>query len=84
MKQGKPGHELFLLLDGVLRIEVDGARLAEVGPGAVLGERAVIAEGRRTCSLIAVTDGRVAAIPGDSIEPALLKQLAEFHKREEK
>lgn len=82
VKQGEAGHELFLLLDGVLRIEVDGNRIAEVGPGAVLGERAVIEEGKRTSTLIAVTDSRVAAVPGNRIEPAVLKQLAESHKRE--
>lgn len=81
--QGEPGHELFLLLDGVLRIEVDGERIAEVGPGAVLGERAVIEKGYRTSTLVAVTDCRVAAVPGDQIEPEVLKQLAEGHKREE-
>jgi hypothetical protein len=84
VRQGETGDELFLLLDGVLLIEVDGERIAEVGPGAVLGERAVIEEGRRTSSLIAVTDCRVAAVAGDYIEPGLLKQLAESHKREEK
>lgn len=83
VKQGDPGHELFLLLDGVLRIEVDGNRIAEVGPGAVLGERAVVEEGYRTSTLVAVTDCRVAAVPGDQIEPEILKQLAEGHKREE-
>ncbi|MEX0790168.1 MAG: cyclic nucleotide-binding domain-containing protein [Actinomycetota bacterium] len=83
VKQGDPGHELFLLLDGVLRIEVDGGRVAEVGPGAVLGERAVVEKGYRTSSLIAVTECRVAAVPGDQIEPKVLKQLAEGHKREE-
>jgi hypothetical protein len=83
VKQGDPGDELFLLLDGVLRIEVDGNRIAEVGPGAVLGERAVIEEGRRTSTLVAVTDCRVAAVPGDRIEPAVLKQLAQSHRREE-
>lgn len=83
VKQGDPGHELFLLLDGVLRIEVDGERIAEVGPGAVLGERAVVEQGYRTSSLIAVTECRVAAVPGDQIEPQVLKQLAEGHKREE-
>ncbi|HYN99630.1 MAG TPA: cyclic nucleotide-binding domain-containing protein [Actinomycetota bacterium] len=83
VEQGDPGDELFLLLDGVLRIEVGGERVAEVGPGAVLGERAVIEEGYRTSSLIAVTDCRVAAVPGDQIEPSVLKQLAEGHKREE-
>lgn len=83
VKQGDPGHELFLLLDGVLRIDVDGNRLAEVGPGAILGERAVVEKGYRTSTLLAVTDCRVAAVPGDRIEPAVLKQLAESHKREE-
>jgi len=83
VKQGDPGHELFLLLDGVLRIDVDGDRLAEVGPGAILGERAVVETGYRTSTLLAVTDCRVAAVPGDLIEPEVLKQLAESHKREE-
>jgi hypothetical protein len=31
---------LLLLLDGVLAVEVDGLRVAEIGPGAVIGERA--------------------------------------------
>ncbi|HEX2053047.1 MAG TPA: cyclic nucleotide-binding domain-containing protein [Actinomycetota bacterium] len=84
VKQGEPGSELFLLLDGVLRIEVDGERIAEVGPGAILGERAVVEKGYRTSTLAAVTDCRVAAVPGDRVDPALLKQLAESHKREEK
>lgn len=83
VKQGDPGHELFLLLDGVLRIEVDGEQVAEVGPGSVLGERAVVERGYRTSTLIAVTDCRVAAVPGDQIEPEVLKQLAEGHRREE-
>jgi cyclic nucleotide-binding protein len=84
VKQGEPGDELFLLLDGVLRIEVDGNRIAEVGPGAVLGERAVIEAGKRTSTLIAVTDCRVAAVPGDRIEPEVLEHLAESHRREDK
>lgn len=83
VRQGDPGHELFLLLDGVLRIEVDGERITEVGPGAVLGERAVIERGYRTSTIIAVTDCRVAAAPGDQIEPEVLKQLAEGHRLEE-
>ena len=31
--QGEAGEEVFLLLDGVLVVEVDGAPLAEIGPG---------------------------------------------------
>ncbi|MDP8992286.1 MAG: cyclic nucleotide-binding domain-containing protein, partial [Actinomycetota bacterium] len=39
VEQGQPGDELYLLLDGVLGVEVDGEPVTEVGPGAVLGER---------------------------------------------
>ena len=33
VRQGETGSEVFLLLDGVLRVEEDGRRLAEYGPG---------------------------------------------------
>ena len=46
VEQGDPGQDLFVLLDGVLTVEVDGEVLAEIGPGAVLGERAVLEGGR--------------------------------------
>ena len=42
VKQGTPGSELFLLLEGSLAVEVDGERVGEVGPGAILGELAVL------------------------------------------
>ena len=32
-------------LDGIARVEVDGNALAELGPGAVLGERALLEDG---------------------------------------
>ena len=37
VEQGEQGDELFLLFDGVLRVEIDGEPVAEVGPGAILG-----------------------------------------------
>src|SRR5436309_2472510 len=33
VEQGDPGNELYLLLDGVLGVEVDGEPAAEIGPG---------------------------------------------------
>jgi hypothetical protein len=45
VEQGDPGGELFLLFDGVLRVEQDGEPITEVGPGALLGEMALL-EGR--------------------------------------
>jgi CRP-like cAMP-binding protein len=42
VEQGDPGSELFLLLEGVLAVEVDGRVVTEVGPGAIVGEMAVL------------------------------------------
>jgi len=83
-RQGDEGDELYLLLDGLLRVEVDGEELAEIGPGAVLGERAILESGLRTASLTAVTPCRVAVATRDSLRPELLRELAEGHRREEK
>jgi hypothetical protein len=77
VEQGQQGEELFLLFDGVLRVEVDGAPVAEVGPGAILGEMALLHEGRRMATLRAVTPCRVAVMPKDRIDRQALEQVAE-------
>ncbi len=40
--QGDEGRELFLILDGTVDVDVDGDVVAEIGPGALLGERALL------------------------------------------
>jgi Cyclic nucleotide-binding domain len=82
-RQGEESDELYLLLDGLLRVDVDGETLAEIGPGAVLGERAILESGRRTASLTAVTRCRVAVADRDSVNPDLLREIAKSHRREE-
>jgi hypothetical protein len=83
VEQGAEGNELYLLLDGVLEVIVDGEPLAEVGPGALLGERALLESGRRTATLRAKTSARVAVVPGEAIEQSALPQLAAAHRREQ-
>jgi Cyclic nucleotide-binding domain len=82
-EQGDAGDDIYLLLDGVLAVEVDGEPLAEVGPGAILGERAILEGGTRTSTLRAVTKCKVAVAGGDQLDRAALAELAEGHKREE-
>ena len=81
-EQGQLGRDVFLLLDGMVSVEVDGSVLGEVGPGAVVGERAVLTDGRRTASLQALTDCVVAVAAHDQIDQAKLAALAEGHRRE--
>ncbi|MDQ3538688.1 MAG: cyclic nucleotide-binding domain-containing protein [Actinomycetota bacterium] len=80
VEQGDPGDELFLLLDGVLAVVQDGEPKAEVGPGAVLGEMALLEGGRRTATLRAMTACRVAAVNGDEIDPQALAELRDSRR----
>jgi Cyclic nucleotide-binding domain len=83
VEQGRPGTDMFLLLDGVLRVEVDGESLAELGPGAIVGERAALEGGTRTSTLIAVTPCKVAIVSAEEVDREALAELAEGHKRED-
>jgi hypothetical protein len=83
VRQGDPGGTLFLLLDGVLAVDVDGRAIAELGPGAVFGERALFEGGRRTSTLTAVTPVRIAEAAADTIDSAALYALSAGHRREE-
>ncbi len=81
--QHEVGTETYLVLDGLLRVEVDGRPVAEVGPGAVLGERAALGDGTRTSTLVATTRVLVAVVDPDAIAPEIKRQLAERHHHED-
>jgi Cyclic nucleotide-binding domain len=82
VRQAEPGTGIYLILDGVVRVERDGERLAEYGPGAMLGERAHLEGGARTSSVIAVTECRVASAEARQFDQAALAELAGGHRRE--
>lgn len=82
-EQGAEGDEVFLLLNGVLAVEVDGERLAEMGPGAILGERSALEGGRRTATLRALTKAKVATVTASQMDREVLAVIREGHRREE-
>lgn len=84
VEQGETGEDLYLLLDGVLGVEVDGERVVEMGPGTMLGERAPLERGVRTATLRALTPCRVAVVPSELVEPAELDALAADRRREDR
>jgi len=82
VREGEAGTDVFLVLDGVIRVDKGGQRLAEFGPGAVLGERAGIEGGTRTSTLVAVTDSRVAVVAHSAMDRDQLHELAQGHRIE--
>jgi hypothetical protein len=75
VEQGDPGEDMFMLLDGVLRVEIDGQIVAQVGVGALLGELALLGDGRRTATLRAVRPSRVAVLRARELAGSRLAEL---------
>ena len=80
-EQGEEGGPLFLILDGMLSVEKDGETVGEVGPGAVVGERAYLEEGMRTATMRARTPVRVAVAEPELIDRPALEQLCSWRTR---
>ena len=76
VEQGETGTDVYLLLDGVLAVEVDGETVGEMGPGTISGERSVLEGGSRTATLRATCACHVVAIAPDSLAKTDLEQLA--------
>ncbi|MDX1450430.1 MAG: cyclic nucleotide-binding domain-containing protein, partial [Acidimicrobiia bacterium] len=81
--QGEPGDGLHLVLDGMFDVEVDDTVVAEVGPGAIVGERATLEQGTRTSTVRARTPARVATVATDRFDTADLVAVAATHRRED-
>jgi Cyclic nucleotide-binding domain len=76
VREGDEGRELFLLLDGIVDVEVNGEEVAEIGPGALLGEMAFLEGGKRTATLWATTPVRAVVVPPEAIDQSKLEELA--------
>jgi hypothetical protein len=81
--QGESGDELYLVLDGMFEVDVDGETVAEIGPGAIVGERAVLEGGVRTSTVKALTAAKVAAVDAAGLDAGDLAEVASRHRREE-
>jgi hypothetical protein len=82
MAEGEAADKIVLVLDGMVQVEAGGSVLAELGPGAVLGERASLEGSRRTATIRALTDCRIVSYPAAALPLAELRELAGGHHRE--
>ena len=81
--QGATADTLYLILDGIFGVEVDGQQVAEMGPGTLVGERAALEDGVRTATLRALTPCRVVVIPVELVGEGELATLAADRHRED-
>jgi CRP/FNR family cyclic AMP-dependent transcriptional regulator len=64
IRSGEPVDALYIVTDGALEVALpNGTRLAELGPGDILGEMSLIEKRPPTASVRALQECRVLAVP---------------------
>ncbi len=72
MQQGEPGDFVYVVREGTFRVAIDGVDLPHTpGPGAVLGEVAMITDKPRTATVTAITDAVVLRIGPELLQEEL-------------
>ena len=61
-RQGHPGREMFILLEGTVKVERSGVQVNELGPGDFLGEGALILGEPRNATITATSPIRALVI----------------------
>jgi CRP-like cAMP-binding protein len=62
MREGRPGREFVVLVEGTAAVTKDGKNLAELGPGDWVGEIALLTNVPRTATVTATSPIRVLVI----------------------
>jgi CRP-like cAMP-binding protein len=82
IRKVKKGRDI--VVEGEIGTDLYGGEVvAEMGPGAVFGERALLEGGTRTATLTAATPCRVAVARADQLAARDLARVAEGHHRED-
>ena len=89
VRQGDAGNEAFVVARGALKVvrregADDETLLAQLGPGAIFGEMALISESPRSASVVALEPAQLLVLARDELEraaedaPELSAQLSAF------
>jgi CRP/FNR family transcriptional regulator, cyclic AMP receptor protein len=88
VREGAPGREFFVLIDGQVRVSRKGRKLSDLGPGDWFGEIALLTNVPRTATVTATSPLRVLVVTDrsfrrvvESMPTIALKVLATLGQR---
>lgn len=80
IRQGQPGREFILVLDGNAVATRSGRRVARFGPGDYFGEIALLDPGERTATVVAESPMRIAVVTPNEFSQMLDEVPTLAHK----
>jgi len=86
VREGGYANDFYVIEDGSAKVERDGQQLAELGPGDVFGEQALLEGEQRSASVIAASPLRVVKISHwelDKMKRDMPEVVAELNKQVE-
>ena len=78
--QGQTGREAFVLLTGAATVRRNGKKVAELGPGAVLGELALLDHGPRTATAVTTQPSTLLVLEARRFSALVLNVPSVGHK----
>jgi CRP-like cAMP-binding protein len=75
-REGAPGHEFFVLVDGAADVRRKGRKVRTLGPGDFFGEIALVSRKPRTATVTATTPIRALVITEQAFRRLLEEQPA--------
>lgn len=78
IRQGEPGREFMLVVDGEAEVRRDGEVIATRGPGTFFGEMALLLDQPRNASVVARTDMTIEVIDRQDFK-GLLAEHPDLH-----
>lgn len=79
-KQGSPGREFFVLVEGTADVNKDSHRVNQLGPGDFFGEISLVQQRPRTATVVATSPIRALVITDRSFR-SLLERQPEFEEK---
>jgi CRP-like cAMP-binding protein len=75
-RQGGPGREMFILLDGTVKVERNGVQVNTLGPGDFLGEGALVLRKPRNATITATEPLRALVISDANFQQLLTEDIS--------
>lgn len=72
-RQGTPGTQCFVIVQGEATATLDGIWLARLGPGDVVGEMALLDDQPRSATVVADSELRLLVLTRDGLERLLVQ-----------